>query len=176
MEYLHKDKFICLKEDHGWQWASRTNDLGVVSVLARTLNNEYVLVSQFRRPVGKYVLEPPAGLIDRNETPEHAARRELYEETGYRGTLCTKVAELPSSAGMTDETTHLFIITECVKDPAWVPDPKEPLVVVVCNTDEVDKTIADHVNGGSLICPRLYAALYFMEKLWNHLSMLKTQK
>ena len=42
-----------------------------------------VLVSQFRPPVGGYVLELPAGLVDKGETSLTAAVRELKEETGY---------------------------------------------------------------------------------------------
>jgi 8-oxo-dGTP pyrophosphatase MutT (NUDIX family) len=42
-----------------------------------------ILVKQFRPPIGKYTIENPAGLIDGDESAEHAAIRELKEETGY---------------------------------------------------------------------------------------------
>jgi 8-oxo-dGTP pyrophosphatase MutT (NUDIX family) len=44
---------------------------------------QVILIRQFRPPVGKWVIELPAGLIDGDETPEAAAIRELEEETGY---------------------------------------------------------------------------------------------
>ena len=42
-----------------------------------------VLIRQYRYPVGGYIYELPAGLIDGDETPEEAAVREMKEETGY---------------------------------------------------------------------------------------------
>jgi len=44
-----------------------------------------ILVEQFRPPVQCSTLEFPAGLVDRHESIQEAALRELYEETGYVG-------------------------------------------------------------------------------------------
>lgn len=42
-----------------------------------------VIIKQYRYPIGDYVYELPAGLVDKGETIEQAAIRELKEETGY---------------------------------------------------------------------------------------------
>jgi len=42
-----------------------------------------VLIEQFRHGIGEVILEIPGGMIDADEEPELAARRELLEETGY---------------------------------------------------------------------------------------------
>ena len=44
--------------------------------------DKVVLVRQYRYPVGGYVYEFPAGLVEPGEDMEQAAIRELYEETG----------------------------------------------------------------------------------------------
>lgn len=73
--------------------------------------DEVLLVSQQRPAINRATWELPAGLIDDGETPEGAARRELAEEVGLGGTF-TKLAEVFSSPGFTDEKIHLFAATE----------------------------------------------------------------
>lgn len=46
-------------------------------------NLTYVMVEQYRHPIGGFQMEFPAGGREREETSEVAARRELREETGY---------------------------------------------------------------------------------------------
>lgn len=48
---------------------------------------DIVLQKQYRPPLGKRVIEFPAGLVDKGETPEETAVRELREETGYIGVV-----------------------------------------------------------------------------------------
>lgn len=54
-----------------------------VNVVALTKDNDVVLIKQFRHGIKEVVLEIPGGIIDGEEDPETAARRELLEETGF---------------------------------------------------------------------------------------------
>lgn len=54
-----------------------------VLILARTVEGKWVMTEQYRHGTGKIALEFPAGIIDKGETPEQAALRELQEECGY---------------------------------------------------------------------------------------------
>lgn len=72
-----------------------------VSIVAVTIDGEIVLVRQYRPAVERYTLELPSGHLERNESPEEAARRELREETGFQaehvellGTLLTDSGRL----------------------------------------------------------------------------------
>ncbi|MBI4094891.1 MAG: NUDIX hydrolase [Candidatus Liptonbacteria bacterium] len=55
----------------------------IVLVVALTKDGKIPLVRQYKHGAGKILLEVPAGYIDKYETPLHAAKRELTEETGY---------------------------------------------------------------------------------------------
>src|SRR5262245_48087811 len=68
---------------HGPSWAA---------VLCLTEAGEVVLVRQYRHGIGGESLELPAGVIDRDEAPLAAARRELREETGYVSDAWTPIA------------------------------------------------------------------------------------
>tara|TARA_B110001452_G_scaffold1359_1_gene1174 strand:- start:116 stop:838 length:723 start_codon:yes stop_codon:yes gene_type:complete len=87
-------------------------DAVVVLALMRSKNSpevETLLVQQFRPPVNKVTIELPAGLIDKGETAEVAALRELKEETGYVGTAATCSGPLAMSPGLTDESVKLVV-------------------------------------------------------------------
>ena len=46
-------------------------------------DDNVVMVRQYRHPIGKDLLEAPAGNIEDLELPLESAQRELQEETGY---------------------------------------------------------------------------------------------
>lgn len=85
---------------------------GAVAVVPVTETGEVVLVRQFRYPVGKALLEVPAGKLDKGERPEDCARRELEEETGLRAGRLEHLASFYTAPGFTDEIMHLYVARE----------------------------------------------------------------
>src|SRR3989344_8336527 len=63
-------------------------------IFAMTEKNEVLLVENHAYPWKKDFIELPAGFIDKNETPEQAAKRELLEETGYEADSLEKIGKL----------------------------------------------------------------------------------
>jgi len=57
--------------------------LDYVTVVAVTPARQILLVRQYRPVVQRQTLELPSGHVERGESPEDAARRELLEETGF---------------------------------------------------------------------------------------------
>ncbi|MBL8549386.1 MAG: NUDIX hydrolase [Hyphomonadaceae bacterium] len=72
-----------------------------------------LLVELFRFPaydrgeVG-WLTEIPAGVIEPNETPEDAIRRELMEEVGYAAPKLVKIAAVYMSPGYSTERMHIY--------------------------------------------------------------------
>lgn len=58
-----------------------------MAIISQPTGPEIVLQKQFRPPIGKVVIEVPAGLVDAGESAAESAVRELREETGYCGVV-----------------------------------------------------------------------------------------
>ena len=87
-ETLAEGRFLRLVRRGKWEYATRKGVSGIVGIVAVTDDGRLVLVEQDRPPVGKRVIELPAGLAgdvsgQEDEELASAARRELLEETGY---------------------------------------------------------------------------------------------
>jgi len=76
-------------------------------------NNKILLVNQFRYPFG-YIWEIPAGKIEKNENPLKAAKRELLEETGYKGKF-KKIGKFIVTPGYSNEVMHFYIAYDIEK-------------------------------------------------------------
>ncbi len=84
--------------------------IGAVGVLPITAQNEVVLVRQYRHAVRGYLLEIPAGKLDKEgESPRECARRELKEEAGVEFKELVELSVFYNSPGFSDERFHLFM-------------------------------------------------------------------
>lgn len=69
------------------------------------------LVKQYRHAAGKYTLELPAGSIEKGETSEECAIRELKEEVGVKAGRLEKLTEFFVSPGFLTEKMFVYIAT-----------------------------------------------------------------
>lgn len=74
-----------------------TNDY--VSVVATTEDGTLLCVQQYRPALKAHTLELPSGHIEKGESPEAAARRELAEETGYEAEAFEHLGTLAPDTG-----------------------------------------------------------------------------
>ena len=110
---LASGKYLSLVKKNGWEYVERPGISGIVVILAITDNDEVLFTEQLRIPVGKRVIELPAGLAgdipgQENEDLSVAAKRELFEECGYEAAKMELLIEGPPSAGLTTEYISLF--------------------------------------------------------------------
>ncbi|NLS92940.1 MAG: NUDIX hydrolase [Planctomycetaceae bacterium] len=112
-----------------------------VVILPVTDDGQVVFVRQFRHGVGQVVLEIPGGLIDGEESPEEAARRELLEETGYEAASVRKVAELLPNPALNCAHCHVVLAQGCRLVRGQALDPLEQIEVVTYPLAEVGELI-----------------------------------
>lgn len=81
---------------------------GAVALVAIDKNQEILMVRQYRKAVEKDLLEIPAGKLEKGETKETCAKRELMEETGYFPKDLKYITSFYTSPGFSNEIMHLF--------------------------------------------------------------------
>lgn len=79
-----------------------------VGLIAYDGEDRLWMVKQYRIAVDKVMLEIPAGLVDANEAPIEAARRELQEEVGYYPETIDFLFTMHSSPGFTNDRLSFF--------------------------------------------------------------------
>jgi ADP-ribose pyrophosphatase len=122
-----------------------------VNVLAFTLDNELILVRQYRHGRDEISLEIPGGAVDNDETPQAAARRELEEETGYRATSVELLGVVDANPAFLSNRCWTFLALECTPDGALAPDSGEELEVIVTHPAELGRMIDRGVIRHSLV-------------------------
>ncbi len=102
---------------------------GAAAMLAFDENKKVILVKQHRFPHG-YVLEIPAGTLEKGEEPQKCAFRELEEETGYRAKKMSLLITYYPSIGYNTEVIHCFVASGLKKIADLSLDDDEILSVV----------------------------------------------
>jgi ADP-ribose pyrophosphatase len=163
-------RFLRLIRENGWEHAERIGATGVVAVVAVTPEDEMVLTEQYRPPVRHSVIDLPAGLAgdgdeNRDEAAETAARRELEEEAGWTARTLRRVASLPTSPGLTSETVQLYLAEELSRIGPGGGDESEKIDVHLVPRVTIAAWLEQRVAEGCLIDPKVYAALWWLDRL-----------
>jgi ADP-ribose pyrophosphatase len=166
---VYDGKFVRMVSRNGWEYASRKNLSGIVGIIAVTDENELILIEQFRPPIGKVVIEIPAGLAgdargSEDEALAKAARRELLEETGYTARGMKKVAFGVPSAGICDEVITIFLATGLKKTADAHGDGSEQITTRLVPVDKVESWIKRQQKAGKQVDLKVYAALYWASR------------
>ena len=84
-----------------------------VVILAIDDEGRIAFVRQWRTPIGRDVLELPAGSLEPGEDPEATAMRELQEEAGLKPGTLEPIHRFYVAPGWATEKLHGFIARDC---------------------------------------------------------------
>jgi len=169
---LADTRFLRMIERSGWIFVERPGCQGVVTILPLTPERRLLFVEQFRIPVGRNVIEFPAGLMGdepghENEDPLVAARRELVEETGYDAHDLALVASNATSPGMAHELVHFILAWNLVRVGPGGGVANEDITVHEVPLGEARAWLRAQEARGLLIAAKVYAGLYFATERWG---------
>jgi len=139
-----------------------------VNVIALTRSRKVVLIEQFRHGSGEIILEIPGGMIDENELPETAARRELLEETGYSSENFILLGKSQPNPAIQNNTIFHFLAIDCEKTAETSFDEHESLMTKLSPVSEIENLIKSDKITHSLVLAafhkfNLYKASEFAE-------------
>jgi ADP-ribose pyrophosphatase len=156
-------RYLRMVVENGWEFAERSRGLAAVAIIAVTEQGELILTEQFRVPLGKTVIDLPAGLVGDEEADEQllsAAKRELEEETGYRASRMKKAFSGPTSAGLSNEVVNLLLARGVKKVAAGGGVAGEAITVHLVPVGDVLKWCRRYERRtGGMVSPNVVAAL-----------------
>lgn len=162
-------RFLRCIQQGSWEYVERCNCRGAVMIVAVTDGGKLLLTEQFRIPVGRLVIELPAGLVGdegsaREETIETAAMRELLEETGYEAARVELLIAGPTSAGLSAEVVTVVRATGLTKRCAGGGEAGEAITVHEVPLPEIERWLQTMERRGVLIDTKIYAGLYLLQQ------------
>ncbi len=127
---------------------------GAVAIVPLHADGTVVLVRQYRHPIGRRLLEVPAGLLDSTtESALEAGERELLEEVGLRAGRWDTLADVLTTPGMSDETIRLLLARSLTpvraqERPAPLHEEADMQVERIPLADAVDLVLAGKLENG----------------------------
>ena len=164
-EILWCGKFLRVLKHGRWEYADRMGVSGAVVIVALTSDRKLVLIEQYRIPVGRRVIELPAGIAgdipgEEGEGLDIAARRELLEETGYEAVEMAQLFSGPPSAGLASEVVTFFKATGLRRVTDGGGAGHEEIEVHEIPLNQAGDWLRGKAGDGLLIDPKVYAGLY----------------
>lgn len=114
---------------------------GAVMVVPLLDDGRLLMERQYRYPMGRVMLEFPAGKLDAGEPPLRCGQRELLEETGYSAAEWAYAGVLHNAIAYSDEGIHIYFARGLRRGERQL-DEGEFLDLVTHSPDELDQLAA----------------------------------
>jgi ADP-ribose pyrophosphatase len=154
---LDKNGNKIIEDEYGRTYFSLTENEGVV-ILAKD-GDSFLLIEQFRQPVGSYIVQLPGGGVEQGESLEQAAKREFLEETGYECGTVHYLGKLLPASWRTNEITHVFYTEEVGNNIHQRLEAHEKIKVIKMDVRDCLKRVKENKINDSELCYALLQAI-----------------
>lgn len=148
---------------HAPQWAI------VVPVLEKEGKRCFITVTQYRHGTEQFYHEFPGGVIEHDEEPHVAARRELLEETGYSTGSLELLGMFSPNPAIMDNIQYVFLASDLIKSAEQKLDEHEFVHVDVVPESEVLSSLGHGAWGHGLMAAAGFLYLQYCYK--NHIPL-----
>jgi ADP-ribose pyrophosphatase len=131
-----------------------------IAVVPVDADDNILLVKQFRSPLGKPLLEIPAGGIDRGENSEAAVIREMQEETGFKPGKVIRLCGFYLTPGTSTEYLHLYLATDLTPSRLHAEDTAGIVLIPTPVSEIPDLIKSGAMQDGKSIAGLLYYLEY----------------
>ncbi|MEM1583221.1 MAG: NUDIX hydrolase [Nitrososphaerota archaeon] len=162
---IYNGKVVKLRIDYLGDGENKVREViqhpGAVAILPLISEDKVILVNQYRYPIGRWILEVPAGTLKEGESPEECALRELEEEVGYKARRLKKMLTIYPSPGYSTEVIHIYLASGLEKSTQRLEED-EQITIVELGLDEAIKELSRNgeVDGKTFITLLYYKYVY----------------
>src|SRR5260370_1276863 len=114
-----------------------------VNIIPLAKNGDVVMIRQWRHGISEFTLEVPGGMVDpEDESPMHAARREMIEETGYDSDAIVELGNVHPNPAIQGNICYSFLADNVRRVARVVSVGDEETEVVMVPMREIRGLIA----------------------------------
>lgn len=136
-----------------------------INIIPLTARDEVLMIEQYRHGSNEVTLEIPGGMVDEDETPEDAARRELLEETGYTAREVLFLGKTRPNPAIQNNWIHTYLARDAAFDHTPVFESTEHTVVRIVPLADVPALIGDGTINHALVVVGFHLLSLYKERL-----------
>ncbi len=134
---------------------------GGAVVVAITDEGKIILVKQYRYPFDEWIIELPAGKLEKDEDPLDCATRELTEETGYSSDSINYLGRIYTSPGFSSEILYIYSATNLKPGNHNREEGEQGMEIFEVTLDEANEMI----SSGKIVDGKTISGIHFYQNL-----------
>lgn len=130
---------------------------GSAVIIAVFEDNRVALVRQYRHAAGDYLLEIPAGTLNKDEDPKLGAQRELEEEIGVTSDNIEILTEFYVSPGFLTEKMNVYLATNLKQSKQNLEEDEILTIEKLTFNEAFEKIRSNEIKDAKTICGLILA-------------------